>query len=109
MTTKPKFTPGPWLAAESDTHDKRQAIWADGGLVGCAQVAILPPEFPRTKANAALIAAAPEMYESEMSNLAILAALLVRLEGHASAQVITDIRARIAATEAALAKAEGRS
>lgn len=62
-----KGTQGPWLAAMSDTHDGRMAVWADGGMGGIEQVCILPPPFVAVKANAEGIAALPQLVEVLLS------------------------------------------
>ena len=61
------------------------------------------------EANARLIAAAPELLEEAENNLAILKALLTKFEGMVSGQVCGHIHARIAATEATIAKATGET
>jgi cell division protein FtsB len=36
----------PIIVTESDTHSGKSAMWMDGGMVGCAQVALSVGEFP---------------------------------------------------------------
>ena len=64
-------TPGPWLASKSDTAKGCPSVVADGGPMGCAQVAIFPSEFVARVSNAAHVArCSPDN----------LAAVLLRLE-----------------------------
>lgn len=57
---KPKFTPGPWRAGLS-IYKSQAIVVADKG----GQIAdVFAYEEEQAKANAALIAAAPEMYEA---------------------------------------------
>lgn len=51
-------TPGEWSQEESDTNPGRPAVFADGGLTGVAQIAIMPREFSAAKENATFIALA---------------------------------------------------
>lgn len=60
-------------------------------------------------ANARLIAASPDLLAEAESNSAILQALLFHLAPLVSPKVAGDIRARVHATSAAIAKAKGRA
>ncbi|TIN82219.1 hypothetical protein [Mesorhizobium sp.] len=89
-------TPGLWIAIES--HDKREdgyireaTATEDGRHVAVAQVTRAARPFSEYRANARLIAAAPEM-------LAALKAALPAIDKYAtgSADVIDAIRAAIA-------------
>lgn len=60
-----KFTPGEWRAEITRVRfPNGKMMWAEGG------------DFDTQIANAALIAAAPEMYRNEKSNLHVLKTLL---------------------------------
>ena len=41
----------PLLPAVSDTHPDQLALWADNGLAGCGQVALMTGEFPADQAK----------------------------------------------------------
>lgn len=56
-----EHTRGPWLASESDTRPGLWAVWADAGMAGIAQVAIIPNELAHAESNARLIAKAPDL------------------------------------------------
>ena len=104
-----KFTAGPWEAAVSDTHDKRLAVWADGGMAGATQVAILPPEFSSTKANAHLIASAPDMFRDLNEAANLIDFLSVHLEGRMGEGALMDMQVKAESWRETLAKAEGKS
>ena len=92
-----KHTPGPWYAKGED-------IWnADEKMYGIARnfSAISPSQT--TRANAALIAAAPDMYEA-LQELSQLTADYYSEKVHTPEYAF----ARIMTARAALAKAEGR-
>ena len=55
-----KFTPGPWEKEYSARRDEWE-IYIDGDCIALASVY---PNVPEYAANAALIAAAPELYEA---------------------------------------------
>lgn len=122
--TQPKFTPGPW---------RRSAFEDDWAIRGakCDRVIARPNcNFDDASANAALIAAAPELYANEEANLEVLKILVVvyqeienlvatdaDVQNVLGPQVTTDVvhgivfrlRQRIEATEKILAKARGGS
>jgi hypothetical protein len=50
------YTKGPWIASEN--------VYADAGMAGAVEVCFVNKEFVAHKANAKLIAAAPELLEA---------------------------------------------
>lgn len=63
--SKPKFTPGPWVAPnEMGNLVLTKEDWTHGLYKGCMQIVITPCDTKQTEANAHLIAAAPEMYDA---------------------------------------------
>ena len=78
---KPKFTPGPWYIKprtveqiKHQTYVSRTTVLnaPDGGYSPKHVIATVARGNGKEVENAALIAAAPEMYESEEENLGIL-------------------------------------
>lgn len=57
--SEPKFTPGPWRAGKSIYQSQARVVAEKGGRVAD----VFAYEEDQAHANAALIAAAPEMYE----------------------------------------------
>lgn len=102
-----KHTPGPWEwdcgLVPPDGPGRYADIYKDGGDLIIAQFNDLIPEG---KANARLIAAAPDLLEACEALCAAFGDPLTRraLGGHNEAQMIAILDAR-----AAIAKAEGRS
>lgn len=96
-TTKiTNHTPGPWVAESFDRFVREEAT---GGTIArvCENDGHTDEKARRAmpfKANARLIAAAPEMYEA-------LKWALARLEGHDEQTENTDIRAVLAKVEGA--------
>ncbi len=105
-----QHTTGPWGVFEDiggalAVHARALAI---ANVVECDEQPGEVFEFgPVSMANARLIAAAPELLEAAEANSGILQALLVHLQGAISDKVCADIRERISATDAAIAKATG--
>ncbi|MDX8537043.1 hypothetical protein RFM23_05325 [Mesorhizobium abyssinicae] len=104
-------TPGPWIAIES--HDKREdgyireaTATEDGRHVAVAQVARAARPFSEYRANARLIAAAPDLLE--VVKICLKAEQERREKLLPNAPATTYCEARIAAIEAAIAKAGGR-
>ena len=112
MTTKTKFTPGPWEVDRGLTRSGKNIVTravdgdgpyliecpGSGGAMSLSETvcALHWTGTPEWGANAALIAAAPEMYE----------ALKDAANSAGFQYMLGELRDRI---DAALAKAEGRS
>ena len=99
-------TPGPWYPhyAKAD-HCLSSSVW---GKEPGNQVAVIGGKSLETmNANAALIAAAPAMYEalSRLRNVASTASNHMRLSGNEEEALLFDNDQRV--VEAALAQAEG--
>ena len=89
MITKPKFTPAPWLAIQcSDIKGEREGCWfvTDGNIVTICDVNNIRPDFPQDHpnysvaleeqaANAALISAAPDMYQELLELVSMFEAI----------------------------------
>ena len=101
-----RHTPGPWVVRHDDmVCSKEGRIIAD-----CESTSynMRPaPPIAEDKANAALIAAAPAMYEalSRLRNVASTASNHMRLSGNEEEALLFDNDQRV--VEAALAQAEG--
>ena len=98
MSKKPKFTPGPWLIGEDQCVDE---TWSIVTTSGGSIIANVNDRHDR-KANAHLIAAAPDLYEA-----------LEKLRSYSDAIAAGRINYRpgdhIAVADAALAKARGQA
>lgn len=69
-----KHTPGPWrIAKPSYGWDHFAAIVTERGLIGTAHIAALSRTHDETAANAALMAAAPELRDALRDLVASLA------------------------------------
>lgn len=54
-------TPGPWQVGDKDRNDQRQVLGPDGQLVAVVAHECLTSRVPEMEANAAVIAAAPDL------------------------------------------------
>lgn len=145
--TETKFTPGPWRLVKerehhetsSDGHDLAKWGVYDNRQAWCiASTGSTWPTEDEEDANASLVAASPEMYESEEKNLAMLKVILEGYEAMAGvvlsdpdvkaviedgtlarqlpcampdviAEIIRELKMRIMETETLLAKARGEA
>lgn len=109
MSEEQKHTPGPWTV--EDSHPTRACLYvnSDGGEAG--NVAVLYSPDARVEANAALIAAAPAMFEALENTKAWmkqLRALHGAREGVRTAWPMPGMDARYRELCAALASARGQ-
>ena len=105
--SKPAFTPGPWQT-DAECGDE-SVLGPDGAMV--ADCAIFGMRVNRTehinRANARLIAAAPDMYEALLAAKVVIE-MMERPEGMGG-RVNAALDKRLAQIDAAIAKAEGMS
>lgn len=75
MSTKPKFTPGPWNVREQgEKYGTKAPLVVLNNACTCAVAEIYSTDrLKNSESNARLIAAAPEMYEALNSALQSLA------------------------------------
>jgi len=103
----PKFTPGPWRVGPS--HEEGSCEYIDHGIYTAGSVAVLysteDGSHETRRANAALIAAAPELYEALREVKSALEDHLLVQPNSAFADAGRDLVSKI---NAALAKAECR-
>ena len=92
----PKHTPGPWAINRNDTGMNDSGTIEGNGIVICPD--IYGESLERVNANAALIAAAPAMYEALK---ALQSILKPDAPGYAQSTQCQQV-------EAALAQAEGK-
>lgn len=107
-SSETKFTPGPWFTKpDLSDDDGASGIWIDTGE---QNVAIVPGyiDHPRNIADAALIAAAPDLYEALTRITPEFVALLKHAEISAAIGEYSDNdREIIYACNVALSKARG--
>lgn len=101
-----KHTPGPWRAEGPDMFGDFNIIPPDAMLAVAAVVSNLRPA-ERVAANAAVVAAAPDLLD--VARICLDAERERRKKLKPGAPATTYCEARIAKIEAAIAKAEGRS
>lgn len=95
-----KHTPGPWQVNHADPF---QVCDADGETRGCAPIATMHGTYAEKRANARLIAAAPELMEAlERCN-----SLLKIAEGQFPGAFNSKVRDATLAANAVIAKATG--
>lgn len=63
---KTNHTPGPWYMATCNGKPSYDRIFGDSGIDVCQMLDIWEDPFPNYKANAKLIAAAPDLLEACM-------------------------------------------
>lgn len=105
-----KHTPAPWVAVGTDIAEQADYIHlygADGDEIGAING---PQESERVQANAALIAAAPDLLAALKAARPVVNAII---SAFGSVWVDTDGKqqdfgARLKAIDAAIAKAEGK-
>jgi hypothetical protein len=114
--SKATHTTGPWRVDRSTTNDVTltggtiHIVMAQGVKTPCAFVSGYDDDScAEGSANANLIAAAPDMYEAHVENTRLLSLLLRDLTGRVEATKLAAIETAISRSEAAIAKAEGRS
>jgi len=101
-----KYTPGPWLCEMPDDDGSIFIIGSDlGGLVGAAHC--WPTEIDtrgsdRVRANARLIAAAPELLEALRDMVSLFSA-----DGYLTNKAPIGIRHALASARQALARIDG--
>jgi len=71
--TKPKFTPGPWTVSGIKGYS---AIWSDNTHIATINVDHEPTTLASDEANAALIAAAPDLYKAIEKSIDLLNEIL---------------------------------
>ena len=105
-TKSAQFTPGPWqISAIQNEPEKMSIIDADMCFVAEVWQTYIDGES-RQQAHAALIAAAPAMYEELGKCVSLIRALQERLNAHG--EMCNFDEEEIASAIAALAQAEGR-
>lgn len=107
MNDKTKFTPGPWVASETPHSSYQNWVVLDGGQQHKRQ--ICPINSNNEKADAYLIAAAPDMYEVLEECASLLIYLSDHLAGRMGEGALSDMYATGRDGLAALAKARGES
>lgn len=109
MAENVKPTPGPWAAEKAETWQKRIRVNAHDGLDEVAGVYSDDIDFDEAKANARLIAAAPELLEALQAADRILWMAEKYAEGGGSGgPEQRDYDEAAPLIKAALAKAEGK-
>lgn len=118
--TEPKFTPGPWTFDDTTESFGRPAVVAKGAerYSTYGPVCLTMKRHPNYKSNAALIAAAPEMYNAEKDKITHLQTLKNQIRCLLAPKkdtvvtldfVLKYIDAIIGDTENLLAKARGEA
>ena len=109
-TTKTaQFTPGPWVVEDCIKDYDMLAIYSQEAVyIGELRNPETSEEVQTFKANAALIAAAPAMYEALRGCLRVTEAWLSQAEMNGDEVEIGAATMEIARIKTALAQAEGR-
>lgn len=108
---KTEHTPGPWKAEQANGCDETAMFVTGNGCTVAACYGDWHDQAPDSeqRANARLIAAAPELLEALKNTTAYLAVQLRNVEpGPATAPVRMEMEADLRRARAAIAQAEGR-